>query len=275
MTAPHLVVLDRFPPRDIAGAANAWRSALGGMTGDHARALRSCTGLVAEGVPEADARKLAAALTQAGARAWALPAAMVPRLPKPLSASRLDPNDPSDLLAQISLTGAPTRVPWRQVVLVLPAHQRVERVVAARKKKSVGLATVAMAVTTGIGAGKVVGAMRQRASDTGPAEVDASTRELVELVAVGPYRRVHAYADRLDYQPLGESLTGARANFHRLLGALRERTRPELASRGVLDAYLTTGTVPPSLQVVDSNGIAATARWLLLRSAAQRLAGRT
>ena len=274
MQTPHLVVLDQFPPADIPAAAAACRTALGGMTSDHARALRSCTGIIAEGVEEAVAQALAKALSNAGTKAWALSCAMVPRLPRPLSAARLDATDATDLVAQISLTGPPQRIPWRQIVLVLPVHLHTQRTVAARKKPTVGLATAAMALTTGIGAGKVVKAMRKRSSDDAPAEVDASTRELVEIVAVGPYRRVQGYADRLDYQALAGPLGPARANFQRLLAALRDQTRPELASRSVLDAYLGRGVGPGSLQVVDNNGIAATARWMLLRGVALRLSRR-
>lgn len=270
--ADYLVVLDVSPPSDIPAAAAAWVQALGGTSMDHARHLRGCRGIAAERLDKPSADKLAAALTAAGTRAWSVAAQLLPPLPRPLTASRLDPTDPDKLELQIALTGPPDAIAWRQIVLMLPARRtETRKTVTVKPKKSVGIGTVALAASTGIGAGKVLSAMRNK-SEPGKVDIDTTSRALVEIVAVAPLRRVHAYADRLDYSVLGDEREQGKGNFAKLLAKMRERARPELAGHAALDRFIADGSLPGMLIVQDNNELAAIARWLLLRAAAQRIA---
>jgi len=267
-----LVVLDVWPPADIPAASSAWTRTLGGTQMDHARQLRSCTGIAAQRLTEADARKLAAALSGAKCRAFAAPAAMVQRLPRPLVASRLDPR-PDALHAQVSLTGPAESIPYKRIVLVLPAARIETKTVGGGvKKPKVGIGTAALAATTGIGAGKVIKAIRGK-GEALPEETHSSNRALVELVCVGPLQRFQGYADRLDYSVLGDERVQGKRNFGLLLGRIRDRTRADLASRPALDRYIDTGQLPGLLTTSDNNELAAVSRWLLLRGAVRRLAG--
>lgn len=269
-----LVVLDTWPPRDIAAAAAAWQQALGGAAMDHARTLRSCTGIPIERIDEPQARQLASALTAAGAVAWPAQMTMLPRLPRPRTASRLQLQGDA-LHAQVALTGPPETIALAKIVLVLPAAKiEVRTTGGGVKKPKVGIGTIALAATTGLGAGKVLKAARGK-GEAVPLEVDESTRPLVEIVAVGPLRRYHAFADRLDYSVLGDQRVQGKRNFTVLLSQVAAATRPELASRPALDRYLADGTLPSILQVEDNNGLAAVSRWLLLRGAMRRLAAAT
>ena len=266
----HLVVLDHWPPTDIAAAAAAWSQEMGGAAMDHARQLRTCRGVAKQRLHTDQAEKLAAALTRSGAQAWAMSAGMLGQLPRPLVASRLDPNNADVLSAQIALTGPPQTIAWRQVLSLLPARRCESRVVMTKKAKGVSTASMVMAATTGIGAGKALKAIRNK-SDKGEQHIDTSARALIEIVAVGPLRRVHAYADRLDYSVLGAQRVQGLQNFTLLLERLRARCRPNLASDSILMGFVADGSLPSMLHVEDNNELAAVSRWLLLRAAARRL----
>ncbi len=269
----HLVVLDVWPPADVQAAAQAWATMFGGTAMDHARQLRACKGIAAQRLSEVDARSLATALTDAGALSYAVHQSMMSALPRPLTASRLDPSHEDALYTQVKLTGPPEKVPWRQIVLVLPARKQITRTTTTVTKEKVGIGTAALALSTGIGAGKVIKAIRNKGGDV-QTRTDHSSRELVEIVAVGPLRRIHAYGDRLDYSVLGKDRVQGKGNFPRLLSQLLPRLRPELASHGALRRFIKDGGVPASLHIGDNNELAAMSRWLLLRSAARRLATR-
>ena len=268
-----LVVLDTWPPADVPPAAKAWAEALGAAQMDCARSLRSCVGIPIHGVDEQTATKLAAALTRAGARAWPAAEALVARLPRPVTASRLEVDGPN-LLAQVALTGPPEQIPLAKIVLVLPAGRLEQRTIGGGTKKTkVGIGTVALAATTGFGAGKVISAIRGKGKDI-PIEIDTSLRALVEIVSIGPLKRLHGLANRLDYSVLGAEQVQGRRNFSRLLEQIAASTRPNLASRPALDRFIADGTVPDVLRAKDNNGLAAVSRWLLLRGAMRRFAAR-
>lgn len=273
MATDWLVVMDALPVADVPKVAAAWVEALGGTQMDRARTLRSTTGIAKGRLTEEHARTLSSALTNAGAVAYAVNAAMVPRLPKPLTARKLDPRDDA-LYAQVALTGPPLKLEWNKIVLTLPAIRLETRTTGGGVKKTkVGIGTVAIAAATGFGAGKVISAIRGK-GEAQAAVTNHLQHSLVEILALGPLRRIHGPATRLDYSVLGDVDPAGKRNFAALLQLLAERTNPSLASAGVLRRYIDTAEVPAMLRVDDSNGLAAVSRWLLLRGAMRRLAQR-
>lgn len=273
----YLVALKTLPVADVAASAAAWVRALGGTQADATRALRTCDGVLMERLDADRAKRLVAALRSAGCEAWALPQQLIPRPPKPRVASALDLSQPDTIGAQIALTGPPQRIPWSKVVLVMPAVLPLERhKMVSNKPARVGVGRAAIALSTGIGAKKVMGAVRERVKG-GPdtlTETETEHRRVVEIWSVNPWARVQAFQDRLDYSALPGAGPSSRDNFITLLATLGRRSSPQMTGRGLLAEAVRAREVPAACHGADNNGVGAIGRWLLLRAAAMRLEAR-
>ncbi|HAN30477.1 MAG TPA: hypothetical protein DCQ06_02665 [Myxococcales bacterium] len=271
----YLVALDQLPVADVSAIADAWLSVMGGVKADITRQLRSTNGVLAENLDLGKARALHRTLNRGGCRCWALPQDMIPRPPKPRVASKLDLSDPKELRAQISLTGPPETIPWSKVVLALPAVVPLERHrMVANRAPSVGIGRVALAVSTGIGAKRVMGAVKQRVKG-GPeklTETNRHMRRVIEIWRVGPWGRIQGYQDHLDYSVLQEQSQNSMDNFLQLIDDLQQHLSPKLAGQREVALTLKQGDIPAHCYGDDNNGVGAIGRWLLIRSAAMRIA---
>lgn len=269
-----LVVLDRWPLKDAAPAGRAVSQAIGGTPIDRAVMLRNCRGIAAERLDEPTARSIVAALASADCKAWAAPEDLVPRLPKALTARRLDPRGEVALLAQVRMTGPPDELPWNRILLAVPATWNEVKVALSKPAaKGRSMASTAMSIATTGGVGllfdKKVGA------EPGGRAESASSDAMLELVVAGPpLRRYHAFASRMDYSALGKTAEQGADNWQALLGVLRGRLRAEVTGGALIDRALAQGPLPAALQVSDANDLGRTTRWLMLRAAMRRLDAR-
>ncbi len=261
--AEAVVVLQRWPVENVEAAAGLLARALGHTPMDHARRLRACRGIAAERIDPRTAQALAKALSGAGTAAAAAPSDLIPQLPAAVHARRIDPRPKEGLACQVAMTGEPDVLPWKRIVMVLPAlwvQSRTVRSGPAPKKQGMLKKAASMSPT-----GMAMKAMKAARPTTGGDKTVESARPMVVIVCAKPLMRIHAFADRLDYSVLGRHMSQGLANFHTLLGALRSRTRPDLPSRPLLDAYLANRPLPPWLHVGDNNDLLQTARWLFFR----------
>ncbi len=264
-----VIVLEKWPLAAPQAGAAVMTMVLGGVAIDHARHLGSCRGVAADGLPTAQAKALEKAFIKAGIGARAAPANTVPALPHVVHASRIDPRHREGLHCQVALTGPPEVLRWDQLVLVLPTMWQETKTV--RKGAAPAKPGMLKKVASAGPAGMAMMALKAAQPSTGgKTEIDTSLRPMVLLVCANPLMRIHAFADRLDYQVLGSEMTAGLANFHTLLNKLRHATRPDIPSRGALDRYLANQPLPAWLQVSDNATLGMTARWLLLRGEIHR-----
>jgi len=260
---PHLVALSQFPPQDLAAAARALVTCCGGTLGDRTVQLRRCRGILADNLPQDLAQAMAAALLAAHCPAWALPAAAIPALPRPVTARSLDARDAEHLKAQVHFSGPPELLAWRHIVALLPARWQVTQVAEERAPaKRQNFATTAFDVAT---TGGMRTLLKKPSGDkTGKRIESVQSDAMLEIVALQPLRRIHAFANRMDHGPLaGRGLQGA-DNWKLLLQALHDRTRLETVGRAWLEAELRAEPLPASLTVQDQNDLGRTTRWLLI-----------
>jgi CRP/FNR family transcriptional regulator, cyclic AMP receptor protein len=264
-----VVVLKKWPLADPQVGAAVMAKVLGGVAMDHARHLGNCRGIAADGIPVAQAKALQAAFHAAQIGAWAAASNTVPQLPSVVHASRIDPRHRDGIHCQVALAGPPDVLPWDRVVLVLPAMWRESKTV--RKGSAPAKPGMIKKVASAGPAGMAMKALKSaRPSTGGKTEIDTSLRPMVLIVCAKPLMRIHAFADRLDYQVLGNEMGIGLANFHELLGKLRQATRPDIPSRGALDRYLANRPMPSWLSVNDNATLGLTARWLFLRGEIRR-----
>ncbi len=266
-----VVVLDALEIADPEAAARALAASLGGAVVDHAQALAHSFGLVGAAMPRERAEATVRALRSVGCGARTAPAGLAPGVPRPLTTRLLDPRAADALTAQIGLTGPPERMPWSRILLVVPAMMQRKAKVAAKKQSGPSFAHKVVGVATGAA---VLSSIRKlgtsKTAERSAWRVDADP--MIAIVAANPLRRVHAFAERLDYSVLGSKMVVGGENLRPLVAMIRERCRGDLAGAALLDGWLAGGPVPEPLWVEDGNTLARLGRWLLVRSALDRLA---
>jgi hypothetical protein len=267
------VVFDQWPLVDVAEAAAVLARVCGGTPADRALQLARCRGLALDQLDAAVAPALLAAWQQAGIRAFAVQPDAVPQFSRPSVARQLQPQPDGTLLAHISLTGPPERLPASQVLLVLPGHWQTTQVhhAPAQQKKSsaMGLA-MDLALTGGV---KTMLSMRPGKSEPGAVTETTGQEPMVELWLAGPPRRIQCFAHRLDYSAL--PLTHGRVgdNWLAWLQELQQALPPGVVGQDRLTAASRRQPLPADSVVGDNNDLARTGRWLLLRAVGRRLGG--
>ena len=268
-----LVVLDSWPLSDVAAAAAALVSCVGGTATDRARQLSVCRGIVAEGLTPVMGDAMAGALVAAGHTAWAAPAELVGVLPRPVTSRRLDPRDPEQLEANVRMTGPPLRIPYARVLALVPAvWTEAGSVGAAPAKKGTSMAGIAVSVATTGGIGLLLKGKPKAAG--GPRKTTNAALPMIEIMAAGGIR-IQAFAHRMDYSALGKAGARGEDNWRELITLLRQRARAAVVGGELVDAWLQDGLLPAWLQSADSNDLGRSVRWLMLRSALRRLAARS
>ena len=270
----YLVATAQYPIEDVNTAARAWVACSGGALADRTVQLRRCRGIVVENLGRDEASALATSLSQAGCRAWALPAMAIPVLPRPLTAHCLDLRDPEHLKAQVHFTGPPEFIAWNHIAAVVPAHwQTTQRTLdrAVPQRQNIGAAALDLATTGGIGT-----LLRARSANKQPGSWSETVQadSMVEIVALAPLRRIQAFASRMDYGPLLVHGVQGGDNWKLLLEALHAHVRPDAVGRGYLEATLRGEDLPPSLHVSDQHDLGRTTRWMLILATLKRLAER-
>ena len=269
----YLVASAAYPIPDIPAAARALVEACGGSLGDRTVQLRRCRGIIADNLPQDHAQNMTDALQKAGCKAWCLPTAAIPALPRPLTAHTLDPRDPAHLSAQIHFSGPPELLQWTHIAAVLPARwqltSRTDEMLAP-KRQTLSATVLDVAMTGGM---RTMLASRT-AQKTGKQIETVQNDAMVEIVALQPLRRVHAFASRMDHGPLeGRGVQGA-DNWKLLLQALHDRTRPTTVGRALLEAAIRGEDSPPMLHIGDQNDLGRTMRWLMILATLERMAGK-
>jgi CRP-like cAMP-binding protein len=270
-----VVVLAAWPLADTVRAGEAIASVLGGLAADHAGQLARNRGMASGPLHSAQAGQLVQALASVDVAAGKVATSALPTLPAAETAWRLNPSREDALVFQIGTEGKLERVPWAQVIAVVPCYWLEDRRVSDKRpaKKKPSAAKSAMGIATGGIALQMLKAPKLEGGMT--TQTDA--RLGLEVVLSRPLRRVRAYADRLDYSVLGEVAPKREANWLRLLGVLGPRLHPRAVGRDLLAALL-NGTEPPTWLAVKSDGeLKRTLVWLFARSriAAARRGGKT
>ncbi len=267
------LVLRDWPMPDVRLAAPIFAQHAGGTAADRAQQLARCRGIAADRLDETAARAVVRAWADVGIVAWALPLTILPEFARPVVARIVDLREPDVLVAQISLSGPPERIPARQVVLALPGRwqstQQIQEQAAKKKTSAVGV-MFDVATTGGI---KTM--LQSRPSTNAPGKVvEQQTDEpMLELATVAPARRIHVFARRLDYRTLPETRERVEDNWRLWLAQLQRAVRPDVAGAERLAKMLATGQVDRDALVADANDLGRTGRWLMLRAMAARMAG--
>lgn len=259
-----VVVLAAWPLADTVRAGEAIASVLGGLAADHAGQLARNRGMASGPLHSAQAGQLVQALASVDVAAGKVATSALPTLPAAETAWRLNPSREDALVFQIGTEGKLERVPWAQVIAVVPCYWLEDRRVSDKRpaKKKPSAAKSAMGIATGGIALQMLKAPKLEGGMT--TQTDA--RLGLEVVLSRPLRRVRAYADRLDYSVLGEVAPKREANWLRLLGVLGPRLHPRAVGRDLLAALL-NGTEPPAWLAVKSDGeLKRTLVWLFARS---------
>lgn len=258
------VVLSQWPVPDVPRAAAAWVAVAGGQLADRAAQLARCRGIAVEAASPEEAAALVAAWRAVGIDAHAVADDRLPVFPKPVVARQLIVEPGGTLLAAISLTGPPQRLQVHDVVLVLPAllHTRQTKLEAPTKKSTSAMGLAVDLATTG---GLRTLLSSRPTSGGGKATETEATEAMLELWLVAPPRRLAVYASRLDYRAVTDTSARGGDNWRQWLRQLAASLGPELPGRDRLDAMAAGQPLPPDSMVSDSNDLARTGRWLLLR----------
>ncbi len=276
---PALLVGVEPPGADSAAIATIAAPYLRLLPLDFAAAVRRSVGLLELAQPEEAVEAAAAALRAAGRRYYALSPQLLPRLPKPLQASTLDPRDAQRLLAQVQLTGPPEAVPWTSVLVALPVQLGSGAAVPAAgaeagqaqplARKVMGVAS-SLAFTGGLSllAGKGKKDASEKSRERPAAEPSRALLVLVAVRGPGDFVRLHTYADRCNYRVLAAPQPNAEANWRALLAALRARLPTGVAGAEAL-AAAETGQRGPLF--ADDAALVEYTRWQLALCVLRRL----
>lgn len=261
---------------DAAASAAVLAPVLGGHPSDVTMQLRRSDGLIELPIPPAETGPVVASLHAAGQRWFAVAPTMVPRLPKALTASALDPRPTEAMLLSVRMTGPAERVEPKRVLAAVPVRWGVATTTSAGtpapKSQSVG--KVAMSIATTGGVGLLFGSKGSK-GDKATAKstttvVERAMLALVVLDGPGVLRRLHVFADRCDYRVLGAPAPSVEANWRALLDAVRARLRPQQAGAALLDAAI-AGESAGLWSFDDDNALAERLRWLILCATLRRM----
>ncbi len=258
-----LVIVAQWPIADVPAVSAIYAQTLGGAASDAAQLLRRCRGIVAERLSESDALQLADHLTRSGIAARAFAANRLPDFARPVVAKMVDLRDPDALIAQISITGPPERIPFRHVVLTLPGRWQTSiTTVEQAKKKGVSMVGLAMDLAM---TGGVKTMLQSRPGTKEPDKVIESKDDepMLELATVAPGRRIHVFARRLDYRNLMQQQGRVEDNWRQWLQELQARVRPGVAGADRLQRVLAGAQAPRDTIVSDVNDLGRTAKWLM------------
>ncbi len=247
--------------------------ALGAHPSDVAMQFARSDGLLELPLSAETAAPLAEALRAAGQAWYAVQPTMVPRLPKPLTASSLDPRHDDALRLAVRMTGPPELVDPRRVLAAVPLRWSTTSTQAnLPNQPSVGAQVSRVATSIALTGGLVrFGGSSNKGSK--PAQTIVSERSLLALVVLdgpGQLRRLHVYADRCDYRVLPAPVPNVDANWRALLEAVRARVRPQQAGADLLDAGIARDD-DALWTFGDDNALADRLRWLILRAALLRM----
>lgn len=262
------------PDRVDAGACAAIVApVLGAHPSDVAMQIARSDGLFELPLAAEAVSPLAEALRAAGQAWYAVQPTMVPRLPKPLTASSLDPRHDDALRLAVRMTGPPELVDPRRVLAAVPLRWSTTTTQAnLPKQASMGSQVTRVAKSVALTGGlSLLGGGGKTAST--PAQISISERSLLALVVLdgpGQLRRLHVYADRCDYRVLPAPAPSVDANWRALLEAVRARVRPQQAGAALLDAAIARDDAA-LWTFGDDNALADRLRWLILRAALLRM----
>lgn len=258
-----LVIVAQWPIADVPLASTIYAQALGGAASDAAQLLRRCRGIVAERLGESNAVQLSDNLAKNGIAARAFATNRLPDFARPVVAKMVDLRDPEVLVAQISVTGPPERIPYRHVVLTLPGRWQTS-VTSVEQAKKKGVSMVGLAMDLAM-TGGVKTMLQSRPSNKEPDKVVESKDDepMLELATVAPGRRIHVFARRLDYRNLMQQQGRVEDNWRQWLQELQARVRPGLAGGDRLQRVLAGAPASRDTIVSDVNDLGRTARWLM------------
>lgn len=218
---------ERPDPAKVAAALSAARNI---PFQDAALAARKAWGIVADGIEEAPARALAAALERAGLGATALPENLIEELHEPALAASAELAP--DALRLALKSGETAALPWASLVLIAAAgfNQTTTRVETTREGPSLTqkAARIGIMLTTGLNislGGKEREAQKTRRGTELVLYLDLARRK--------PSRRVRIDAQDFNYACLDAAMRpDSMGNFRTLLRLLAERAPGALRGRG-------------------------------------------
>jgi hypothetical protein len=227
---PHAVLVrspEKFLHTAVAGvlAKRAKAPAL-----DFVGPARRNWGLVAASLPAAEAEALAAELAAAGQPALAAPSSLIEEPPPPLLAAKAElSGDGFDL---VSGRGgeSPERLSWTRLAALCAAAIEVKSVITVTEKAEMGAGEKAARIGLSLATGLPMMGSKREAKRT----IEAKDRELtVDLLFLGPARRVRIDARAFDYSLLGAQMGyTAEANFLALVTELAARAPGALRGKG-------------------------------------------
>ena len=133
-----LVAFKQWPVFETERVGQLVSEIRGGVWQDWSRAIVRGMGILHSGLSQSEAEDLARVLTQDNVEADAFPEDLVPPLPRPRMARKIDFTDETALHAQVGYTGPPESVPWEDVLLLSPALH-IEKTVKQPEKKKKGM----------------------------------------------------------------------------------------------------------------------------------------
>ncbi len=220
---PHAVLVrspEKFLPTAVASvlARRAKAPAL-----DFIGPVRRSWGLIAESLTAADAEALAAGWTAAGQAALAAPASLLEAPPPPVPAAKAE-------LSGDGFDAAGERLSWTRLAALCAAglEIRAAKTVAETAPMEMGERAVRLGLTMATGI-PLMGSKKEVKR-----VVETRDRALtLDLLFVGPARRIRVEAQAFDYSLLGSKMGyGAEMNFQILLAELAARAPGALRGQG-------------------------------------------
>ncbi|MCB9740441.1 MAG: hypothetical protein H6747_14355 [Deltaproteobacteria bacterium] len=261
---------------DAAASAAVLAPVLGAHLSDVTMQLRRSDGFVELPIATAATEPVVTKLHAAEQRWFAVAPTMVPRLPKALTATGLDPRPTDALLLPVRMTGPPERVDPARVLAAVPLRWGTASTAVASRPapKSPNVGKVAMSIATTGGVGLLFGGKGKKGgSDAAKPTTTVVERSMLALVVLdgpGALRRLHIFADRCDYRVLDAPEANVEANWRALLSAVRARLRPRQAGAALLDAAI-AGEAAALWGFDDDNALAERLRWLILCATLRRM----
>jgi hypothetical protein len=227
---PHAVLArspEKFLPTAVASvlAKRARAPAL-----DYVGPARLAWGLIAESLPAADAEALAAELTVVGQTALAVPSSLIEAPPPPVLVAKAElSGDGFDVLAA-RVNETPERLSWTRLSVLCAAglEVRTTTTVTETSPMQMGEKAVRLGLTMATGI-PMMGSKKEvkRVIETRDRAL------LLDLIFLGPARRLRVDARAFDYSLLGPKMDyGAETNFHALLEELAARAPGALRGKG-------------------------------------------
>ncbi len=228
---PHAVLV-RSPEKF---AATAVAAVLGRRAGtpalDFVGPVRRAWGLAARELPAAEAESLAAALTEAGQAAVAVPASLLEEPPAPVVVSKAELSGDGFDVVSGRENAAPERLSWTKLAALCAAAVEVRTsttVIEGAGPRELAERTVRLGLSVATGL-----PLMKKKTET-KRVVETKDRLLcVDLLFLEPARRMRIEARAFDFSVLGPKMTyAAESNFLVLLQELAARAPGALRGKG-------------------------------------------